>query len=255
MSKFTTEVRYICETTAGLDESKGYNSVNSIIEASANSIIGDYPIFDESYRGPLNAKILKHYYTREIGAETVGLWKLWLNTRMNEIMPYYNQLYKSALLEFNPLYDVDITTKHEGDKNVVNDGISANVGEGTFSNNMNKHNTTTNASDTSQRLADTPQGGLNGVVNDMYLTTAQLNKSNGVNTNTGSSNGGGSTHNKTDSTVHNNENTTEGYLEKVAGKTAGKSYSKLLSEYRETFLNIDMMVIEELGDLFFGLWD
>ena len=48
--------------------------------------------------------------------------------------------------------------------------------------------------------------------------------------------------------------TTEEYLEHVKGKTPGASYSKLLQEYRETFLNIDMMIIDDLSDLFFGLW-
>ena len=73
----------------------------------------DFPIFDESYRNVLENKILKHYYTREIGAETVGLWKHWLCTRLNEIMPYYNQLYNSTLLEFNPFYDVDLATNSQ----------------------------------------------------------------------------------------------------------------------------------------------
>ena len=49
------------------------------------------------------------------------------------------------------------------------------------------------------------------------------------------------------------KNNFENYLESVLGWN-GKSPSKLLQEFRETFLNIDMMIIEELSDLFFGLW-
>ena len=60
----------------------------------------DYPIFDESYRETLNNKIITHYWMREIGAETAGLFKLYLNRTMGEIMPYYNQLYKSTQLDF-----------------------------------------------------------------------------------------------------------------------------------------------------------
>ena len=40
----------------------------------------------------------------------------------------------------------------------------------------------------------------------------------------------------------------------VIGKTGGTSYSRLLAEYRETFLNIDMLIIEDLSDLFMQLW-
>ena len=87
MSKYTTELRYICEMYAG-GESKGYSDVNKVIQAAIPKVFDfDFPIFDEAYRNVLCTKILKHYYTREIAAETVGLWKLWLDTKMNEIMP------------------------------------------------------------------------------------------------------------------------------------------------------------------------
>ena len=113
MSKYTTEVRFICEHSAGLSESVGYSSIETVLDASRQKVFDfDYPIIDEAYRATLEKKILKHYYTREICCETVGLWKLFLNCKMNEIMPYYNQLYKSALIEFNPLYDVDLTIDH-----------------------------------------------------------------------------------------------------------------------------------------------
>ena len=46
----------------------------------------------------------------------------------------------------------------------------------------------------------------------------------------------------------------EDYIEHVKGKTGGVSFSKLLQEFRETFLNIDVMIINDLNDLFFGLW-
>ena len=90
MSVYTTELRYICEHDAGLKESVGLNQIDDVIAACRESIFGDYPIFDEDYRATLETMILKHYYMWEIGAETVGLFKLWLNERMNEIMPKYN---------------------------------------------------------------------------------------------------------------------------------------------------------------------
>jgi hypothetical protein len=53
--------------------------VNEIIDAARTSIFSfSYPIYDSQHKPELERKILKHYYTREIGAETVGLWKLWL---------------------------------------------------------------------------------------------------------------------------------------------------------------------------------
>ena len=119
MSKYTTEVRYICEEAAGYDESQGYSKIDTILTKAAPKVFDfDFPIFDESYRLTLEKNILRHYYTREIGEETVGLWKLRLWDRMATIMPLYNKLYLSETLSYNPLYDVDYTktstTDHTG---------------------------------------------------------------------------------------------------------------------------------------------
>ena len=127
MSKYTTEVRFICENSAGLSESEGADNVDSVLDRCWNKVFNfDFPIFDENYRQVLCRKILKHYYTREIAHETVGRWKLALNAKLNEIMPYYNQLYKSELLEFNPFYDVDLTRSREGSGTRESAGTSTN---------------------------------------------------------------------------------------------------------------------------------
>lgn len=125
MSSFTTQVRFICEVAAGETESAGQTDVNSIITLAAPSVFNfNFPIYDEAYRSELEKKILRHFYTREIGYETVGLWKLKLEDKLNLIMPYYNKLYESTLLQFNPLYDVDyqVEGNKQGNKNIVNTG-------------------------------------------------------------------------------------------------------------------------------------
>ena len=103
MAKYTTEVRTICEHFAGLDESVGFNDVDEVLDKSYSKIFTNFEIFDELYRPTLCKKILKHFYTREIGAESFGLWKLQLNRRMEEIMPYFNQLYLSTKIPIDPL--------------------------------------------------------------------------------------------------------------------------------------------------------
>ena len=47
MSKYTTEVRFICETLAGYKDSQGYDKVENIIMNSRDKIFDfEYPIFD-----------------------------------------------------------------------------------------------------------------------------------------------------------------------------------------------------------------
>lgn len=271
MSKYTTEVRFICENKSGLNESAGADNVDDIISKSWDKIFTTKAVFfDEDYRSVLCQKILKHYYLREIGTETVGIWKLWMNTRLEEIMPYYNQLYKSALIEFNPLYDVDLnrTHKRQVDSTKQDDGTSKTISSGTStdsgtSSGSESSTSSGNSSNTKKDLySDTPQGAITGLENENYLTNARkITDSGSTSGNTsGNSSGEYSSSGSTNSTVNSESsntgtaNSTEDYVEKITGKQGSESYSSLLLKFRETFLNIDMQVIEEFGDLFMGLW-
>lgn len=243
MANYTTEVRTICENYAGYPHFSGEMSVADIIEKSRTKIFDfSFPIFDEKYRSVLETKIIKHYYTREIGLETVGLWKLKLDTKMNEIMPYYNQLYNSTLLEFNPFYDVDITRKHNTRSDGTRNETNENKSNGTNQN-------TTNSNSTNRNLySDTPQGALTGVETETYLTNATKDMLESTDNSNGNFNT--SANGKSDSVIKN----VEDYLETVKGKQGTEDYSSLLLKYRETFLNIDLQIIEELSDLFLNLW-
>lgn len=296
MSKYTTEVRFICEQYAGLTESVGYSSIKTVIaDARENVFDFDYPIYDNSYKSVLETKILAHYYTREICAETVGLWKHFLSARMNEIMPYYNQLYESALLKFNPFHDVDLTKeylknnngkmKDDGNETSTSSSTRAGDNEKTRTDNLTRTDTSSGSDSESETdvkkntrwdiYSDAPQGALTNVDNETYLTNARkiiddgtgsaksstttygkvmtgrdtgTVQEEGTFSETGSENG-----RKTHANVQTLDNT-EDYIEHITGKTPGASYSKLLKEYRDTILNIDMMIIDDLGDLFFNLW-
>lgn len=279
MSKYTTEVRFICEQKAGLEGSVGASDVDEVLSKSWNKVVtSNFAIFDEAYREKLVSKVLKHYYLREIGAETVGVWMLWMNTKFEEIMPYYNQLYESAKLKFEPFYDVDYTRSSQRDVTETEHGSYENKGQtqsdGSSTDTGKTGNTRTGKTTevgstgrTSKDLySDTPQGALTGVDNETYLTNARKVTDSG-NSNTdvdetitdaGTSEVKGVNSQTVNSTL-NNTNAKSGtkgdaFSEDVRGKMGGGSYSKMLIEYRDTFINIDMLVIDEFKDLFFGLW-
>ena len=246
LSKYTTELRYICETEAGLSESVGYNGIGEVLNKCHTKIFSfNYPIFDDNYKPILETKILKHFYTREICEETYGLWKLRLDAKMNEIMPYYNQMYKSELLEFNPLYTEYLertrNTTHEGNENSTLNSVKNENGSGSRSENTDTNNT--------QLYSDTPQGSLVGVESETYLTN--VTKDSGG----GSISGYYNSNNKhtLDDITAKSVNSVDDYVESVKGY-GGTNASKLLKDFRETFLNIDKMIIEEMEDLFFQLW-
>lgn len=319
MSKYTTEVRFICETEAGKTESVGYSEVDDIISAALPKIFDfDFPIFDENYRVPLETKIIRHYYTREIGLETYGLWKLKLQTKLNEIMPYYNKLYESELYKYNPLYDVDMTTTHVGRKtgentNIdqrnskrTNSGTSKNVGDettadtnrattsgernvenkGSETNTGRSKNSATRDYQRDDAYSDTPQGTLNNVKNLNYLTNARNIVDTEMTNENGETTGASASENKqnetnqqtvtgdntsatkrvserTDDFTENNKDegintgtskSTEDYVLHVMGKSAGVNYARMIKDFRDNLLNIDMDVIRELNDLFMLIW-
>ena len=291
MSKYSTEVRFICENYAGLTDSADGDKINEVIEKSRGKVFDfDFPIYDENYRSVLETKILKRYYTREIGFETVGLWKHFLDMRLNEIMPFYNQMYKSTLLEFNPFYDVDITT--DSNRGIKHDETSTRDGSVTSNDksessskrtdNLGHTNNTTVTSESSgestgtdqvtDKYSDTPQNGLSDVVSGTYLTNARVTNdlnnvtrsdngtttTKGIMSDTGTVDSVGNVSNSGTTTSDVDETkrftNTDDYLEHVRGKRGGQSYAQLLQEYRKSFVNIDVMIIDELGDLFMNVW-
>lgn len=205
MSKYTTELRFICEFLAGLDESAGFEDVDEVIANSREKIFSfDYPIFDTAYKPVLETKIIEHFYTREICAETYGRWKLFLKAKMNEIMPYFNKLYESELIKINPLRDVDYTRegvqRNQGEQTSVGKNVrdSADSGAdnivgsntGTVKTGGTDKRTGTNTSTTNSRdkysewdlYSDTPQSGVAGILgaeddpsleDNGYLTNAR----------------------------------------------------------------------------------
>ena len=277
MSKYTTQVRHICDSLANMSESSQYYNTAETIELARPLIFNfDYPIFDNKYKKVLETKIIKRYYTREIGEETYGLWKFRLDTRLNEIMPFYNKLYESELLEFNPFYDVDVTTSRniegtgntdkDGTRKDVTTGTNGSVGNVTSSDNGSIHDVSVDSREDRDLHSDTPQGSISKIKNsdNMYLTDAKNMTKDGTVTSDSESSNRGVVDTVVDSTINRNldgsfkensiMNTTENYLETVKGKRGGQSYMELLLKYRKTFINIDMMILEDLSDLFMNLW-
>lgn len=291
MSKYTTEVRFICESIAGLTESVGYNEVDTIIEQSWDKIFDkNIPIFDEEYRKTLFSKILRHYWTKEIGFETVGLWKLKINTKLREIMPYYNKLYESELIDFNPLEDMNIKRDYTKtfDSTVKVDGETANSGtldrtvdttgstnsEGTSSNEISGTSSSA-TNDTKSHLdtySDTPQGAVTNLENNTYLTNARKITDTDNSTISGTESSQSSTENSqnssaTSKTIGKDVNSSGGtsksetvvdnidtYIETLSGRSGRMNSAEMIMKFRESLLNIDMLIIEQLYDMFMLIW-
>ena len=211
MSKYTTQLRYLIDT-------------------NFNFGLNEYPIFDENYRAILNKKILDHYRFREIGAETAGLFKHYLNTTLNEIMPYYNVLYTNQLA----MIGKDIFTNYS-----LTEELERNA-DGTSSSSSNSSSSGTGESKNVD--SDTPQGAiLNSDVNNYeYATSANISD----NSNSNSINDS--------STVASNN--TENYIKRTYGNIGVRNYAEDLGALAKNLMNIDLEIINKLQDCFMQIY-
>ena len=293
-ASYTMDVRTICETYAEVESPawSDQTNVDTIIDSAIPKVFNFFfPIFSEDYRKTLEHHILQHFYTREIAFQTVGRWKLGLQQKLNDIMPYYNKLYESQELDVDPFNNIDVTETSESSgnttskNNTTRNGTSVTTGssetndtaDGTSGTETNGTTTTNNSQETTSShtdaFSDTPQGTLSNVDNLTYLTEyRKIGENNNV-TDTGeqttTGNADVTTHDETNSNTKTNsqtetdstetasgETTNSGnYTKTIKGKNTGTSYSELITAYRETFLNIDMMIIEELEELFLQIYD
>lgn len=113
MSKYTTELRKVIEDR-GEEEVRSwfmqYELTDYLTQDEINLIMERGTWNKEK----LAQKIIDHYYMREIGFETVGLFKHQVKVAMQEIMEEKLPLIYSASIEYDPLVNVDYTEEYSG---------------------------------------------------------------------------------------------------------------------------------------------
>lgn len=251
MSKYTTTVYEICKSFAGEGD-----SLDEIINAGRTHIFTfDYPFYDGTKKAAFERLIIRHFFMREIGFETFGLWKLMLQDWLLREMPYYNKLYLALLTDFNLLHDVDYTrTKHYTEETEA-DGTTTSTAESTA------HNESTGTDEGSESLTSnetlknskTPQNGLTGLQNDRYLTEANINNRTNAGTHanetTAESDSTGST--ETAGSLHNEGNKAGEETERIVGKMGGSNYSQMLMDYQKAIIDIDNIVLTAMDSELF----
>ena len=212
---------------------------NPEAKAEIDLAMSDYPIyqtdpnkakqFGTAYTVPtrqeLNDKILNYYRFREIGQETFGRWLFELKTALNEIMPYYNQLFYSADQDFNPIYNVDYKKVISGTQNATSNTSSTGS------------DSSTNEEYTKNVNSKTPQNQLNiantGIDTVDYADDASWGKASGSTSGTNTTTG------------NTSSNGSSASVETTKGNFGVVSAQDLILKYRETILNIEQLIIND----------
>lgn len=177
----------------------------------------------------LAKKIVDHYYMREIGFETIGLFVHYAKVTMQELMEEYLPLIYSSAIQYDPLVNVDYTESFQRNQQMGNIGAS---------------NSTSSSSGSSLGVnSDTPQGQItkSSILAGSYATST------------------GATENESsvssESNNQSNSNTDENYTKRVKGNSGvSATAQKMIQQYRDNIRAIDREIIEKLGILFMGLY-
>lgn len=229
MASYTISLQRIVENLTGQTEPAGFNKIDEIINESVPLIFDfDFPFYSDLAEDKLDfeKQFILHYYTREIGVETFGRWKVRLKSKLFDVMPKYKQLYDIEQKKYN-LYDT---------VNMEKTVTSANNTSGKGSSKQ----TSENSRQTDDLYSDTPQGGLENVRAGKYLCEYRyLDDNSGATVN---------------STNENNSTQNGQQTEKWSGKESGLTYSEIKMKEREAILNINLMLIGEFEELFMGVF-
>lgn len=169
----------------------------------------------------LASMIVNHYYMREIGQETIALFKHYAKVTMEELMEEYLPLIYSSSIEYDPLINVDYTETFTRTANVDNTGES------------------TSASDSTAIASDTPQG---------RVSRQQILAGNYATSTTGSE------INNTTNTSSGSESEEQYTKRQVGNSGVSATAQKMIEQYRDNIRAINREIIEKLEPLFMGLY-
>lgn len=220
MAKYTFEMRELV-STFGEDEVKKWFTdweLSDFLTEEEIEVIENRGTWSKD---KLAKRIIDHYYTREVGTDAIGQFRLFVKDKMNEVMETYAPLIYSASIKYDPLVNVNFTETYSG--NTVNSSQSNSQSKGS--------GLTVNS--------DTPQG--------------QISKSQILQGRYASSTGA----NETDNTV-NDKSSNEGqeeYTKTTKGNSGVTATAQaLIKQYRDAIRALDTEIIYELEPLFMGIY-
>ena len=107
-----------------------------------------YEFYDEQKRAAFEERFIRHFYFHEIGAETIDRFIFNLRDKMENVFPYYNNLFKLAKIEYPIIenYNMEEKTTIKKDQEVKSSGESFTAGKTTDENTTDGTETTESSS-------------------------------------------------------------------------------------------------------------
>ena len=203
--------------------SKNTIEINQLVnDLDFNLFDFDYNLYDNELKSVFEKKFIDHFYFYEIGLTPIARFKKALQIKLNDIYPYFKQLYQTELR----CNDIDF---------MLNKDLKEQYTRELTGNSSVNQSSTSTTKDTSLNINnDTPQNKIDDL--DQFMTSASKNTDNS----SMNSNGTNSAEN----------NSTETYSLVSQGNIGVTSSAELLEKWRNVLINIDQLIFQECNDLF-----
>ena len=213
-----------------------YTKIKDLAKEGRSTIFNfDYPLTNNITKEKFETMILNHFLQRRIGFETVTAFRIQLDVKLNEIMPFYNKMF-DALENWQIFNDGEVTTR-SGKDNRTSESTN------NTSNQLTNHSTTSTNDISDRRNSQLPQNQLEDLRNGSYVTNYNYD----TNTNNGEDN---STSQGTSQAQNNGTDINE-YNETITRSPADKI--AILREMQENIKSIYTMIFKDLDCLFYQL--
>ncbi len=218
MAKYTYELREVI-SAFGEDEVKSWFSdyqLSDYLSDEQIKVIQEKGVWTKDQ---LANRILDHYYTREIGTDAIGQFRLFIRDKLREVMETYAPILYSTSINFDPISNMNYSETYKGTT-----GMTSNTNSRSDSSGLSI-------------ASDTPQGQISKteILNGKYASSTSANESEGSSSGNSTSDG------------------TEDYVKNIKGNN-GQNVSKLLTDYRRAIRAVNTEIVYELEPLFMGIY-
>ena len=96
-------------------DAESKTKIRNLAKATHEKIFDfEYPLSNKVNKEDFECQILNHFIMRRIGQETFTAFQLFLENKLNEILPYYNIMFDS-LADYNLFNDGEVITRNRED--------------------------------------------------------------------------------------------------------------------------------------------
>ena len=239
----------------------------------------DYPLYDTRLKSQFEADFIRHFYTREIGSESIALFKLRLQDYLTLNHEKWHILYRSMDDSLNPFNNIDLKTIRSIDESEQNDRDKT-AKDKEIGQRANKDNekivgsqdttVTSHADDFTRNLEeDLPDERLTITANDgvgLVEYASNIAESKNTNDSTQTSGVDSTTTNVRDglqdttrdvdrTELENQLRAFEQQLEEhKIGRTMNKSFVEIYDEYIKHFQGLHRLMFKDMEKLFLGVF-